>query len=93
MIQETFVRSQTWKFDKSTFSCGDSCVDWRGFSVFYTKMELINHFLKNNLSQNCSVHEMLRVLSNFEIFKSSCSEYRITLKHCKYSFDIDSQVM
>lgn len=40
----TFLES---KFDKSTFSCGNSCVDWLGFSlVFYTKMELINHFLK-----------------------------------------------
>ena len=65
----TFLES---KFDKSTFSCGNSCVDWLGFSlVFYTKMELINHFLKKItcLKTVCAVLEILCL--SFEIFNIS----------------------
>lgn len=36
------------KFDKVPFHVVTVCVDWLGFShMFYTKMELINHFLQN----------------------------------------------
>jgi hypothetical protein len=50
------------EFDESLSLWSQSCVDWPGFSlVFYTKVELIKHFLQK-YCVSVFLHDVLEIL-------------------------------
>ena len=65
------------EFDESLSLWSQSCVDWPGFSlVFYTKVELIKHFLQK-YCVSVFLHDVLEILfSVLRITQDNCLPIR-----------------